>query len=160
MISRSTSILVVEWVGSVLLVGVVFSGGVERCFDPSLSLVNFWRRPCCTPALSFSSPPPPTRRSDQLTYHQPEALVQAATFKSHCHSRLTLPSISADRWQRKSMESRRITFNIVTALSGVATLLSVKPPWRVTLLMAAASSSSDHLPSLLCDRHLSLIIKL
>jgi hypothetical protein len=35
--------------------------------------------------------PAPTRRSDQLTYYQPEALVQAATFKSHCHSRLTLP---------------------------------------------------------------------
>jgi hypothetical protein len=104
--------------------------------------------------------PAPTRRSDQLTYHQPEALVQAATFKSHCHSRLTLPSISADRWQRKSMESRRITFNIVTALSGVATLLSVKPPWRVTLVLTAASSSPDHLPSLPCDRHISLIIKI
>jgi hypothetical protein len=85
-----------ECFGGRCRVGWWWCRAMFRPRDPSLSLVNFWRRSRCTPASSFDSPPPTRSKSaepasDQLTCSKPEA-PQAATFKSHCHSQLTYSS--------------------------------------------------------------------
>lgn len=102
------------------------------------------------------------KRMDQLTCSQPEAPLQAARFKSPCHSQLTLPLHLGRQvaGEINGIETNHVEILLLVSLSRCCDV-AVKHPWRVTLwLMTAASSSPDRLPSLLCDRHISLVINL